>query len=223
MSAPLVEYGSGTCYAGFAFLLMSVWIRRTVLWSCALAGFACGVAPRAVFLLVVGRPKIFASWPVWTRRTVCYGRCWFCFWRCTSRCVFSPLFMHKMLGIMVVWTGRTVPESLRFHMCSTWSCGGWMDCAFAPAQKISFCTEGSYPYATTAWTLSAMVLGWTTPSRPHRRFLSAPRDVTLTPPQTKQLVEIPQAQFLGNVMQPVEIPQTQFLDKVFMPVVQPQV
>ena len=141
--------------------------------------------------------------------------------------------MPKMLGIMVGMDRKNcagiigIPQVQYLDNVDGYFYGllygGWMDNAFLVSQKISFCIEGSFTYTATAWTLCTMVVGWATPFSFHRRLLFVPREVSLTPQQTKQPVAIPQVQFLDKVMQPVAIPQAQFLDKVFMPVVQPQV
>ena len=77
-------------------------------------------------------PGCSSSWPVWTRKDSFLLWQWhvqgeFCRLRCTSRCVpFSGLQAPTVrrpltLGVMAVWTGRTVAGllvSVHFALCS---------------------------------------------------------------------------------------------------------
>ena len=89
--------------------------------------------------------------------------------------------MPKMLGVMVGMDWKNSARSIEIPQVQyldkvdgygpRWWLGGLR---LRVSQKISFCTEGSFPYTSTAWTLSAMVVGWT----------NVLREVTLTPQQT---------------------------------------
>ena len=165
---------NGTCYAGFAYALWLVvvgvcgrYAPRAVFslgcWQLLRSGvgFACGVAPRAVFLLVVSRPTIF------------------CILAGTDQ---KGQFVRLVLVLMVMMHIRAVfPSSL--HAQDARHHGGY--------GQEEQCQESLGFYRCSTWTRLMgtfmgffMVVGWTTPFSFHRRLLFfVPSEVPLTPPQ----------------------------------------
>ena len=77
VAAPVVDFGSGMCYAGFTRVVFPSFVVRPKM-RCIMASMyqkdrhvtmLFVDSGRDVFPFVVCRPRCSASWPVWTRRT----------------------------------------------------------------------------------------------------------------------------------------------------------